>query len=121
MLKGSNSKLYITYGEYMYVCIYLLKLAVKEVLCSLFLSGGGGSVINNYIFRFLIEIHRNFRVSLTKTRWIQGAAKPLVLAQRDEGASLCTLSCRTTQPGSVQPWQLAEHNQGQKVDLGMNL
>lgn len=119
MLKGSNSKLYITYSEYMYVCLCLLKLDVKEVLCSLFLSGG--SVINNYIFPFLMEIHRNFRVSLTKTWWIQGAAKPLVLVQRDEGASLCTLSCRTTQPGSVQPWQLAEHNLGQKVDLGMNL
>lgn len=68
MLKGSNSKLYITYSEYMYVCLCLLKLDVKEVLCSLFLSGG--SVINNYIFPFLMEIHRNFRVSLTKTWWI---------------------------------------------------
>ena len=35
MLKGSNCKLQITYSNYM----YSLKIAVKEALFSLFLSG----------------------------------------------------------------------------------
>ena len=75
------------------------------------------------MIRFLLslELHGNFWVLLTRTRWVQDAAKALVPAQRNAGASLCALGSRTTQPGFVQPWKPAEQSLGQIGDLGMNL